>query len=224
MIREMPVSEKPRERLLREGVQSLSTTEILAILIRTGTRNMSAMELAAATLALNPQGVRGLADATPEELRRIPGFGDAKICELLAAVELGKRIASAPKPSQASVRSPSDIAEMFMEKLRFCRKEHFYCLLINSKGQVIEETEVSVGDICSSVAHPREVFTSAVRRSAGAVALVHNHPSGDPEPSADDIATTERLAEAGRLMGIPVIDHIIIGDGTYTSLKDRGIL
>lgn len=223
-IREMPEEEKPREKLLKEGSARLSTTELLAVLIGSGTKDKSAVELAGQILSLDRSGLRFLAECSPEELGRIKGLGKAKVCTVLAAVELGKRIAAAPVPERSAIRSSGDIADIFMEKMRYYKKEYFICLMINAKGEIIEETEVSIGDLCSSSTHPREVFVNAVRRSAGSVVFLHNHPSGDPSPSETDIQTTRRLAEAGEILGIPVLDHIIIGDGVYVSLKARGMM
>ena len=168
-IKQMPSEEKPREKLLREGSDRLSTTEILAILINSGTKEISALEIAAQLLSIDKRGVRFLAECSPEELGRIKGMGQAKICTVLAAVELGKRIAAAPVRDRNLIRSSSDIADLFMEKMRYYKKEHFVSLMINAKGEIIEETEVSIGDLCSSSTHPREVFVDAVKRSAGSV-------------------------------------------------------
>lgn len=223
-LNELPLWEKPREKLIREGSDRLSTVEILAILLRTGTRDKTVMDLAAEILSMDASGVRYLADCTPEELRRIKGMGDAKICELMAAVELGRRVAASLPTERSRIAGSKDVADIFMEKMRYYRKEHFVCLLINAKGDIIEETEVSIGDLSSSAAGAREVFNNAVRRSAGSVILLHNHPSGDPTPSDQDIKTTRRLSEAGELLGIPVLDHIVIGDGIYVSMKAEGMM
>lgn len=223
-MNEMPFWEKPREKMMKYGVESLSTAEVLAIILRTGTREKSAVELAVELLSLNKGGLRYLAECSVEELREINGLGDAKICELMAAIELGRRFASLPAQERPQIKCSDDIAEMFMERLRYKKKEYFKCLLINARGEIIEESDVSIGDLTSSSSHPREVFTNAVRRSAGSVAFVHNHPSGNPEPSPADIEQTKRLCEVGRLLGIPVIDHIIIGDGRYVSMKYLGYL
>ena len=223
-IREMPIWEKPREKLWREGKESLTNAEILAILLRTGTRRKTVMDLAGEILSLDESGLRFLADCSPEELKRIHGLGEAKICELMAAVELGRRIASGRRSFIGRIGCSSDVADMFMEKMRYYEKEHFLCLMINAKGDIIEEREVSVGDICSSAANPREVFSGAIRRNAGSVLFLHNHPSGDPTPSQDDVRTTRRLVEAGELLGIPVLDHIIIGDGRFISMSAEGLM
>ena len=218
-VRELPDWEKPREKLLREGKEKLSTAEILAVLLRTGTRDRSVMDLAGEILARDPSGVRFLADCAPEELKSIRGMGDAKVCELLAAVELGRRIANSRPKKIGRIRGSADVADLFMERLRYRKKEHFFCVLVDARGDIIEETEVSVGDLFSSGAAPREVFSQAIRRSACSVILLHNHPSGDPHPSDQDLKTTRRLAEAGELLGIPVLDHVIIGDGAFLSMK-----
>ena len=223
-IREMPELEMPREKLLRYGKENLSTAELLAILLRTGSREKSAIDLAYELLAMDRRGLRYLAECTPEELSSVGGVGEVKACQILAAIEVGKRISAAPKKKSAAIKSSGDIADMFMEKLRYEKKEHFYCVMLNAKGEILEEREISVGDLNSSTVHPREVFAGAVKRSAGSMVCIHNHPSGTPEPSRDDIDTTKRLVQAGQLMGIPIIDHIIIGDGKYVSMKAEGLL
>ena len=222
-IRRLPENEKPREKLMREGKEKLSTTEIIAILIGSGTGGKSALELASEVISMDSSGIRFLAECRPEELIKIKGIGRAKACEILAAVELGRRIAAIPKIDNVRIEKSSDIADIFMERMRYYKKEHFISLLINVKGEIIEEAEVSIGDLCSSTTHPREVFIDAVRRSAGSVIFIHNHPSGDPTPSSADIETTRRLIESGDILGIPVLDHIVIGDGCYISLRAQGM-
>ena len=223
-INQLPEGEKPREKLLRDGPASLSTVEVLAIILGTGTREKSVMDLAGEVIGLDPRGIRYLADCSPEDLKEVSGMGDAKVCILMAALELGKRLSCLPAEDRVRIKCPEDIAQLFLERLRYEKKEHFKCLLINSRGEILEENDVSIGDLTSSASHPREVFSAAVRRSAGSVAFVHNHPSGDPQPSAADIDSTKRLVEAGKLLGIPVIDHIIIGDGNYVSMKGLGYI
>lgn len=220
----LPDGEKPREKLLHDGPEGLSTVEVLAVLLGTGTRSKSVMDLAGEVLAMDPRGLRYLAECSPEDLKKVSGMGDAKVCMLMAALELGKRLSCLPAEERVRIKCPEDIANLFLERLRYEKKEHFKCLLINSRGEILEEHEVSIGDLNSSASHPREVFSPAVRRSAGSVAFVHNHPSGDPSPSDADIDSTKRLVEAGDLLGIPVIDHIIIGDGTFTSMKGLGYI
>ena len=224
-MRQLPSEERPREKLLRAGKENLSTTEILAILLRSGTKDRSALELASDLITISPDGIGYLAECRPEELASIRGIGLTKACEILAAVELGKRIASRPSAKRIRISSAKDIAEIFMERMRYYKKEHFVSLMLNAKGEIIEEANISVGDLCSSTTHPREVFVDAVRRSAGICGNFYdNHPSGDPEPSEADVETTVRLMEAGAILGIPVLDHIVIGDGNYVSMKARGMI
>lgn len=223
-IKGLPSEERPREKMLYRGKESLSNAELLAILLRSGTREKSALELANEIISLSESGMLHLEDCSPEELASVKGIGDAKACQILSAIELGKRMATHPRRQGDIIGSPADIAKLFMEKMRYYKKEHFCILLLNSKGRIIEETEVSIGDLNSSMVHPREVFLQAVRRSAAAIVLIHNHPSGDPEPSRDDIEITNRLRESSQILGINIIDHIIIGDGVYTSLKSDGFM
>lgn len=221
-ITDMPVYERPREKLFKYGKESLSTSEIIALILGSGSGGKSAMEIASAIIAGKGRGMGFLAQCAPEELMTIEGVGRAKACELLAAVELGRRMAGMPPEKRSAISSAQDVVQLLMEKMRYYKKEHFISVLINSKGEIIEEVTVSIGDLSSSITHPREVFVEAVRRSAGSVIFVHNHPSGDPWPSTIDINTTSRLVEVGELLGIPVLDHIIIGDGRYVSLKAEG--
>ncbi len=224
IIKKLPDDERPREKLLSRGKESLSNAELMAILLRTGTKEKSALDLAHDIIAVNDEGLPGLCDNTPEELLRIKGMGRAKVCQVLAAVELGKRVATYPRKTRVSISRPADIADLFMEKMRYYKEEHFCTLLLDTKGKIIEEVEVSVGDLNSAPVHPREVFKHAVKRSAAAVVLIHNHPSGDPAPSSEDVETTMRLVDSAGILGIVVVDHIIIGDGTYVSMKSEELM
>lgn len=222
-LKQWPASERPREKMLKYGVKTLSNAELLALIIRTGTKEGSALSLAEDILA-QEQGLASLNSMGPEEFSCIKGIGVATACTLTAAVELGKRIAAAPKQERICVEGPEQIAELFMEQMRSLEKEMFQVVHLNTKNEITSIENVSVGDLNSSSAGPREVFHNAIRRSSSAVALVHNHPSGDPEPSQADILLTTRLVEAGRLLGIRVLDHIIIGDGVFISLKHRSLM
>ena len=219
----MPLSERPREKLFEKGVSSLSNTELVAILLGSGTRERSAVELAARLLASDQSGILYISSASPEELCSIDGIGPAKASVLIAAAELGRRMMTAPRSRRISASSPDEVAALFMEEMRYLKKEHFKVLLLNVKNEMIASEDVSVGSISSSDAHPREVFSGAVRRGAASVILVHNHHSGSPEPSEADRLLTVRLAEAGKILGIQVLDHIVIGDGEYVSMKREGI-
>lgn len=223
-IKGLPNEERPREKMIYQGKESLNNAELLAVLLRTGTREKSALELASDILSMNENGILHLEDCSMEELASIKGVGSAKACQVMAAIELGKRVAAYPRRKKAEIGRPEDIADLVMEKMRYYKKEHFCVLLLNTRGQVIEENEVSVGDLNGAMVHPREVFLQAVRRSAAAVALIHNHPSGDPSPSPEDVGITARLMESAEILGIKIVDHIIIGDGIYTSMKTEGLM
>lgn len=224
IIKELPTEERPMEKMISYGPSVVSNAELLAILIGTGTRNRSAVDLANQVLSLEESGIRHLAACTPEEISAIPGIGRAKACKIIAAIELGKRIATNPKAKRISINNPDSIADLFMEEMRYYRKEFFKVLLLNTKGEIISVEDASIGDLSSTIVHPREIYSSAIRRSAAAVVFVHNHPSGNPQPSQEDVDVTNRLMEAGKILGIKVLDHIVIGDGTYVSFKDRQLI
>ncbi len=223
-IKLLPDSEKPVERAVSSGIGSLSNAELLALIIRSGTQSRSAIELSYEILSLFGDDLTGLASVTPSELMTVSGIGRTKACGIAAAVEIGKRISKGSRDYSCTVSGADDVAGLFMEDLRFEKKEHFKTVLVDTKGHVIKIDDVSTGDLSAAPVHPREVFSKAVRNSAAAVILVHNHPSGDPEPSRQDIETTNRLCDASRLLGIKVIDHVIIGDGRFESLVSRGLI
>lgn len=218
-MKDLPEAERPREKLFINGPASLSNAELLAILLGSGTRSQSAVSLAERVLAADGSGILFLNDCTPEELCSIEGIGPAKSAALIASAELGRRLTTTPREKQANVSSPDDISKLFMQNMRYLKKECFKVLLLNVKNEIISIEDVSVGSLMSSDAHPREVFAAPLRRGAANVILVHNHPSGSSRPSQDDIDLTQRLSWAGDIMGIHVLDHIIIGDGEYTSMK-----
>lgn len=224
MLRELPSSELPREKIFSQGVCNLSNAELLAVLIASGTREESALVLAGRVLSLEKGSLSGLASYQPEEIQAVRGIGKAKACQIVAAMELGRRIAVSPKESRVQVDTPDQVAALFMEEMRHLKKEVFRVALLNVKNEVIMKDEISIGGLNSSGAHPREVFHNAVKKGAHAVILVHNHPSGDPTPSPSDLTTTHQLQEAGKILGIQVLDHILIGDGRYISLKQQGQL
>jgi len=219
-IKKLAESERPREKLIKYGVGSLSNVELLAILIRTGTKNNSAIDLSQKILSFHSEGIRFLADCTLEELMQIKGIGLSKACQIISAIELGKRLAMSSLTHTPYIKSPLDVANVFMEEMRYYKKEYFKIILLNTKNQIITVEDISIGSLNSSLVHPREVFVRAIRKSSSSIILLHNHPSGNPEPSAEDIKITKRLIEAGKIIGIEVLDHIIIGDGKYISLKE----
>ncbi|MDR3296120.1 MAG: DNA repair protein RadC [Clostridiales Family XIII bacterium] len=224
LIKELPAMERPREKMKLLGAEKLSNAELLAILLGTGTRALSATALAGQILAMDAGGIACLADCAPEELANIQGIGVAKSCQIVAAVELGRRIATRPKAKRVHIGSPQDIADIFMEDMRYLKQESFKVLLLNIKNEIVAIEGVSLGNINTSIVDPREVFRPAVKRGAASMVLAHNHPSGNPEPSGADVEITKRLAEAGEILGIRVIDHLIIGDGIYVSMRQKHIL
>ena len=222
-IREIPADERPRERLIQYGADVLSTSELLAILLRTGTGKYSAMGLGDHLLA-SFAGIRGVARASIEELSRIHGVGAAKAAQIKAAIEFGRRLVAASPDERPKIASPRDVYNLLGPSLREEKREHFVAVLLDTKNGVLRTKTVSVGDLSSSVVHPREVFAEAIRHSAASLIVAHNHPSGDPTPSPDDIAVTRRLQESGELLGIEVLDHVVLGDNRFVSLKEKGLM
>ncbi|EKP94923.1 RadC family protein [Thermaerobacter subterraneus] len=285
-VKDLPPSDRPRERLLAGGAASLSTVDLLAILIGSGTgRGESALDLARRVLAWGSRGstrrlqqdepgrrdrragaaaatgsvagcravadgpaaggmapaqppeeragapepggewdaLQWLASARAEELRQIPGIGPARAAQIVAGVELGRRLATA-WPVRPRVRGPEDVSRLLMAGMKDLDREHLYVVQLNTKHYVLGVDLISIGTLNGSLVHPREVFRAAVRRGAAALVLVHNHPSGDPTPSPEDVQVTRRLVEAGRIMGIDVLDHVIIGNQRYASLREAGLV
>jgi DNA repair protein RadC len=221
IIRDLPEGERPRERLAKSGAEVLSNTELLAILLRIGSAKESALGLASRLLC-HFGDLPGIAQATVEELSALSGLGLAKATQLKAAFELGKRLAVYQKDAHPAITSPAEAAGLVMETLRHEQKEHFLAFFLDTRNRVISRDTISIGSLQANIVHPREVFKAAVARSAAALIVLHNHPSGDPSPSEEDRAITVRLVEAGALIGIPLLDHIIIGAGSFISLKERG--
>ena len=219
----MALEERPMEKMILYGEKSLSNAELLAILLRTGTKKRNAIELANYIINKDLQGIRHLQDVTIEELCEIDGIGKSKASQIKAALELGIRISSA-KPNKYKVKNPWDIYKYYMESLRYEQKEIFKVVLLNTKNEIISDVDVSVGTLNSSLVHPREVFKEAIKRSSNKIILMHNHPSGSVEPSKEDKNITNRLIKCGEIIGIEVIDHIIIGDGLYYSFKENMII
>ena len=223
-IRDLPGAERPREKLLSLGAGSLSNAELLAVLLGSGTREDSSLQLAAKVLALEPDGLGEFARYQPEEFMAIPGIKDARAAVISAAIEFGRRVGSARSGARPLANTPAKAAALFMSEMRVLRREELRVLMLNVKSELIACETVSVGSLNSSISHPREVFSRAVRKGAHAVIIMHNHPSGDPTPSAADIETTAQLESAGAMLGISVVDHIVIGDGSYVSFRERGLL
>ncbi|MFC7783107.1 DNA repair protein RadC [Rossellomorea sp. GCM10028870] len=223
MIRDFPQDERPRERLIQSGAASLSNQELLAILLRTGTKSQSVLQLANRLLN-HFDGLNLLKDASLEEITKTKGIGLAKAVQIMAAVEFGRRISNLAFDDRYSIRSPEDGANYVMNDMRFLAQEHFVCLYLNTKNQVLHKQTIFIGSLNASIVHPREVFKEAFRRSAASIICIHNHPSGDPTPSREDIEVTKRLVECGRIIGIDILDHLIIGEKKFISLKEKGYL
>ena len=225
MIKELPQEERPREKMLIKGAQALSNGELLAILLRTGTQHDSALRVAERLLKKYEQlGVAALASLVPQELVKVKGIGPVKAVTIVAAIELGKRLNSLATADKPVIRAPGDVANLLMARLRYEPREHFIIILLSTKNHVLATPTISIGSLNASIVHPRELFREAINHSAAAVILVHNHPSGDPTPSAEDTLLTRKLVDAGKILEIHILDHIIIGDNKYVSLKEKGII
>ena len=218
---DLPAEDRPRERLVRHGAGALSNRELLAIVLGTGTRHASALQVAENLLA---SGLRGLAGRSVGELETERGLGRAKAARVAATLELGARLATEGRGPLPALRTPAESARYLLPRYGARPVETFGLLALDVRHRLKREAVISVGCLTSSLVHPREVFQEAVVARAAALVLFHNHPSGDPEPSAEDVALTRRLASAGTLMGIEILDHIVLGAGRFVSLKERGLL
>jgi len=220
-MKDLPEGERPRERLLQHGPAALSAAELLAILLRTGRRGESALHLAHRVLQVCG-GLAGLARTPAHELARIPGVGLAKAAQIQAALELGRRVAAATPGERPQVRCAHD-AYLLLADMADLEQETLRVLLLDTRGRVLAIPTLYVGNVNTTLVRPAEIFREAVRRNAVSIIVAHNHPSGDPTPSPEDIALTRDLVAAGRLLGIGVLDHLIIGQGRYVSLRERGV-
>lgn len=222
-IKKMPESERPQEKMLFAGAGGLSNSELLALIIRTGTGNKSAVRLADEVISYTNEKTGGLGMAEVKELTEIDGIGEAKACSIVAAMELSRRLISSRQGTvRVRIRDSKQVAEILMEEMMCEKRELFMTLNLNSKLQVESKSVISIGNIDSAPVHPREVFGPAVRRGAAAVVVAHNHPSGDPTPSLQDIDVTKRLIKASEILGIRLLDHVIVGNGCFTSMKSEG--
>jgi DNA repair protein RadC len=220
-IKDLPAVDRPREKLIARGPGALYLKELVAILLGSGTRGQSALGLA--QTLVEGRGRASLSSITPQELLRVPGVGPAKAARLVAAVELGRRLLM-PERGGAAVKSPRDVYELTRGDFAGARKEKFLALYLDTAHRIVHSELVSLGTLDSSLVHPREVFHPAVERTAAAVVVVHNHPSGETRPSQEDIELTRRLLDAGRIMGIELLDHVIVTSTAFFSLKEGGLL
>jgi DNA repair protein RadC len=221
-VKNWPEDERPRERLIAHGPSTLSEAQLLAILIRNGKAGRTAVDLGRELLE-RFGGLAGLEQASITEMCGIQGIGPAKAAEIKAAIELGRRYQK-PRLAGASFCSSLDVVEYYRPRMKDAKKEMFRCALLDTKNKILREEIVSIGSLTASIVHPRDTFKAAIRESAAAVIFIHNHPSGDIKPSREDILLTKRLVQAGEVLGIQVLDHIIIGDGCHFSFKDNGLL
>jgi DNA repair protein RadC len=221
-IKELPAELRPRERLLSEGPEALSSAELLGILFGIGSKEKTAVELASEVISENGD-LFGLYTVSVHDLMKAHGIGEAKACIILAAVEFGKRLGRIRNPGRPMISSPADVDSLLRGRIANLDRENFVAVLLNTKNEVIEFPTISVGTLSASLVHPREVFKPAIRASAASVVLAHNHPSGKVQPSREDREVTKRLVNAAEIIGIEVLDHVILGDG-YFSMKEHGKL
>jgi len=223
-IKDLPVSERPREKLISYGVEALSNAELLALIIKIGNHEETAVEVAQKILSRDNRGIAYLADVSLEELMDVKGIGESKACQILATIEIGKRLNRIGPQDKVKINSPIVLVNLLMDEMRYLCKEHFKIAILDTKNQVLAIENISIGTLNASIVHPRDVFKIAIKRNANSIILIHNHPSGDPSPSNEDISITNRLIDAGNLIGIKVLDHIIIGDNKYISFKEKNLV
>ena len=224
-VKQLPESERPYEKAFEKGIESLSDAELLAVILRTGTKKLRSIDLAYAVLNHKKEypGLLGLYYTTKEDLMKINGIGRVKALELEACAELAKRLAKLKRKQRFSVRSPRSIAEYYMEQLRHEKREKTLLLLLDGKNRIIREHMISEGTVNLSMASSREIFIEALKYEAVYIILIHNHPSGDPTPSMQDLKSTKMIKKAGDFMEIPLLVHIIIGDCSYVSLREQNL-
>ncbi len=224
-MKELPVSERPYEKAEAEGVEHLSDKELLTVLIRTGTKNERADQVAMRLLSIcGNDGLQALWNLDKEELKALPGIGKIKAIQILCVCELARRLARGKRLYGEKITSSEDVVSYYGAQLQNMQKECLVLLVLDSKNRILSDEIISIGTMNQSIADPREIFLRAVKKNGTSVILLHNHPSGDPTPSREDILTTERISKAGELIGIPLKDHIIIGHDSYISLNAEGYL
>lgn len=220
-IKDLPEFERPREKLVKKGVKALKKEELLAILLRTGLKGKNVLEVANDVLV--KYGDKKLLDVSYEELRNIRGVGPTKAIQILAAIELGSRLFKEKSEREIFINSPEDVAKE-LSHIKENKKENFVVLYLDARNKLIYKETVSIGSLNANLVHPREVFEPAVRHLAAQIVLAHNHPSGDPEPSEDDLVITKKLVESGKILGIKVFDHIIVTKADFFSFKNKGLI
>lgn len=222
-IKELPAYERPQEKLLYYGAKSLSSSELLALILRHGNREKSAIELASEVISVTSRDCGGLDKASVEELTKISGIGKSKACAIVASIELSRRLRAISREDKPCViRTAQDAVALLKEELEGEKREHLIELVVNAKLEVEAKLTISVGALQETGAGPREILCPAIKRGAAGIIIAHNHPSGDPSPSRNDIQATERIYKASQIIGIELIDHIIIGRNSYVSLREKG--
>lgn len=224
-MKDMPESERPYERLTKYGAGALSNAELLAIIIKTGTRNETSIDIAKRLLNLDKEdeGITFLDGIAIEELQALKGIGKVKAVQIKALIELSKRFSFNGKSDRIAVKSPEDVSKAFMHEMKCLKHEELRVIILNTKNYILRTCTAAVGGLNTSSVEARDIFKEPVKSGAASIILVHNHPSGDPEPSKDDILFTKRISEGGRMLGIKLLDHIIIGRGIFVSLKERNL-
>lgn len=223
LIKDLPYDDRPREKLMEYGSEVLTNSELLALILSNGTKNKSAVDLGK-ELIQESDGLEKLSDFSIERLSQINGIGIAKATKIIAVFEIARRLRTIKIDHSSKISTPKEAACLVMDEMKNYKKEYFNIILLNTKNNVIKISNISIGSLNSSIVHPREVFAEAIKHSAASIILVHNHPSGDPKPSKEDVGITNRLVKTGEVIGISVIDHIIIGYDKYLSLKEEGII
>ncbi len=221
-IKALPPDDRPREKLMKNKPEALSDSELLAIILGTGNKNENVINVA--SKLFSKYNVKFLSRLSTGTLKNEFGIGNAKACQIVACFELGRRLAKFKEDKKRPIKNARDIAKIFIPEMGSLKKEHFKGIYLNSRKKVIKEETIFIGSLNESVIHPREIFKIALNENAAALILIHNHPSGDPEPSIQDIEITKELVKSGDILGIPVLDHIIIGNNKYVSLREKGLM
>lgn len=222
MIRDMPEGERPRERLIQVGSQAVSTSELIAIILRTGSGSENVLRLAERIIAQFGD-LGGVARASLQELQQVKGIGPAKAVEIKAALELGRRLMAITPEERPRITSPADAANLLMSEMSLLEQEHLRVILLDTRNHVLKISTVYIGSLNTSVVRIAELFRPAIRENAAAIIVAHNHPSGDPSPSAEDVRVTREIVKAGKLLNIELLDHVVIGRQRFVSLKERGL-
>lgn len=219
-IKDIPQEERPRERLVKYGPSTLTNPELLAIILRSGSKRENVIELS--KRLLEKDNIKSLSRKRINRLKNNMGIGEAKACQIIACFELGRRLAAFKDKTSPIIKNARDIVRMFIVEMSSLRKEYFKCIFVDSRKRIIKEETIFIGSLNASIVHPREVFHAALEEGAAGIILIHNHPSGSPQPSEDDIEITKQLVEAGKIMGIDILDHVIIGNKKYFSFREEG--